>query len=224
MNPTRLGPFSGGDECQWVNGAELPSTGRARFDAARRDLHVHRRAGAGSRRPREPYQLSPEAQSSHRRARRENQRQRSLHVASTLMSVTSLTPSCGPELLLTQYQRLSQLVRYTAFLEDATGALVRELGVRLNFDFSPVTRYIRRLRYQAQMGGGVFDFPADEADEVMKLLDTMSAGSGDQQQQQSTTAATAGSWNHRSASSSTAGRTVQPLQVQSHDASEGTLI
>ena len=46
-------------------------------------------------------------------------------MACTLMSVTSLTPSCGPELLLTKYQRLSQLVRYTAFLEDATSALVR---------------------------------------------------------------------------------------------------
>ena len=45
-----------------------------------------------------------------------------------------------------------------------------ELGVRLNFDFSPVTRYIRRLRYQARTGDGVFDFPADEAEEVMKLV------------------------------------------------------
>ena len=50
------------------------------------------------------------------------------------------------------------------------GAPLAELGVRLNFDFSPVTRYIRRLRYQAQTGSGAFDFPADEADEVMKLV------------------------------------------------------
>ncbi|KAF0303376.1 Ubiquitin carboxyl-terminal hydrolase 2 [Amphibalanus amphitrite] len=57
---------------------------------------------------------------------RRDTRQRSLRTACTLMSVTSLTPACGPELLLTKYQRLSQLVRYTAFLEDATSALVRE--------------------------------------------------------------------------------------------------
>ncbi|XP_043239767.1 uncharacterized protein LOC122390669 isoform X2 [Amphibalanus amphitrite] len=197
MNPSRMSALGAGGDGQWVSGGpETPWQGRARPDAARRDTR--------RRRAREPYEASPEAQSSQRRIRRETERQRSLRTACTLMSVTSLTPACGPELLLTKYQRLSQLVRYTAFLEDATSALVRELGVRLNFDFNPVTRYIRRLRYQAQAGSGLFDFPADEADEVMKLLDTMSAGAADQRQTQgaaATSPAPSTSWGHRSAAS-----------------------
>ncbi|XP_043239765.1 uncharacterized protein LOC122390669 isoform X1 [Amphibalanus amphitrite] len=118
MNPSRMSALGAGGDGQWVSGGpETPWQGRARPDAARRDTR--------RRRAREPYEASPEAQSSQRRIRRETERQRSLRTACTLMSVTSLTPACGPELLLTKYQRLSQLVRYTAFLEDATSALVR---------------------------------------------------------------------------------------------------
>ena len=64
-------------------------------------------------------------------------------MACALTSVTSLTPCCGPELLLTKYQRLSQLVRYTAFLEDATSALVR--GQAHSCRQSDVTQFSRTL-------------------------------------------------------------------------------
>ncbi|XP_037073261.1 uncharacterized protein LOC119094293 [Pollicipes pollicipes] len=103
------GPWEDGYECSWEAAATNVTT------------RGHRR-----RRGRELCELSPGTQSSQRRIRRENERQRSLHMACTLMSVTSLTPGCGPDVVLTRYQRLSQLVRYTAFLEDATSALVKD--------------------------------------------------------------------------------------------------
>ncbi|KAF0294531.1 hypothetical protein FJT64_007818 [Amphibalanus amphitrite] len=77
--------------------------------------------------------------------------QRSLRTACTLMSVTSLTPACGPELLLTKYQRLSQLVRYTAFLEDATSALVRGQSV-VTLTGSPVTSHNCRRHSAHRLG------------------------------------------------------------------------
>ena len=69
------------------------------------------------------------------------------------------------------YEFQIDIILVPAFsLCDSAYVPLAELGVRLNLDFSPVTRYIRRLRYQAQTGSSAFDFPAEEADEVMKLV------------------------------------------------------